>query len=221
MLSRYDGKKIKLITTDGEVFEGFAEVFPPGYGLDVFDIEEESILLDETHIFLSDIDKIEVLSSPASGEAMDDQCSELIKSLIDLPYRIADILPIPVPNDAGGQYFAVDKYFRKPVQMKRIRLRQAEVLLKLNCYYDMAVSFDNCCSWQLNPDPKQFADSLCSLSGNTFMRALFPSKDVMIDINHCETFMTVTSSMERMTDFIRRIAFSEGFFLGEPQTADI
>ena len=221
MLSRYDGKKIKLITTDGEVFEGFAEVFPPGYGLDVFDIEEESILLDETHIFLSDIDKIEVLSSPASGEAMDDQCSELIKSLIDLPYRIADILPIPVPNDAGGQYFAVDKYFRKPVQMKRIRLRQAEVLLKLNCYYDMAVSFDSCASWETNPDPEAFVERVINLTGNDFLRAVFAGQNAMIDCEPEETWLTVYDPDEALLPRLSALAAAEGFFVWSPPQEDI
>ena len=62
VLSRYEGKRIKLITDDGTEFTGTAEVYPSGYGLHVFNRAEESILIENTHIFHSSIRKIEELS---------------------------------------------------------------------------------------------------------------------------------------------------------------
>ena len=59
MLSRYDGKTIRLTTTDGEVFTGRAEAFPSGYALDTFGVEEESVCINDTFVFLSQIARIE------------------------------------------------------------------------------------------------------------------------------------------------------------------
>ena len=55
----YDGKAIRLTTTDGEVFEGRAEHCHEEYGLHVFNREEESVRLGEYYLFRSEIRSIE------------------------------------------------------------------------------------------------------------------------------------------------------------------
>ena len=62
MLSRYQGKEVRITTEDGFVFSGFAEVFPSGFGLHEFDREEEGIQFDDVIIFKSEIRTIEELS---------------------------------------------------------------------------------------------------------------------------------------------------------------
>ena len=47
MLSRYDGKTVKITTTDGSVFIGEADFCPSGYGLVEFDRQEESVNVDD------------------------------------------------------------------------------------------------------------------------------------------------------------------------------
>ena len=59
MLSRYDGKNVRITTTDGSVFTGEAVSYPSGYGLVEFDHQEESVQIDDTLIFLSDIATID------------------------------------------------------------------------------------------------------------------------------------------------------------------
>lgn len=51
--------------------------------------------------------------------------------------------------------------------------KYAEILLRWNCYYDIAVSFDSCMSWETNPDPKAFVNRVDGGSGNDFVRAMF------------------------------------------------
>ena len=68
-----------------------------------------------------------------------------------------DILPEQVPADAAGQYFAVERCFLRPERIFPLRRKYAELLLRLNCYADMAVSFNSCASWETNPDPETFA----------------------------------------------------------------
>ena len=90
------------------------------------------------------------------------------------------------------------------------------VLQILNCYDDMTVSFDSCESWERNPDPEEFADKLVSMSGNSFLRAIFEAQGVMIDIEPDDTYMTVYDPESRLLDRLRSLTTSEGLFLWSP-----
>ena len=103
----------------------------------------------------------------------------------------------------------------QPEQMERINRKQAEILLKLNCYHDMTVSFDNCETWSLNPEPEQFVNALITLKGNTFLRAIFLKQEALIDISPGDTYMTVYCHKPEMLYLIQKLTNSEGFFLWE------
>ena len=60
-LHLYDGKPIRLTTTDGDVFEGLADFCGSGYGLHEFGREEESVKLGGYQLFTGDIAAIEPL----------------------------------------------------------------------------------------------------------------------------------------------------------------
>ena len=136
--------------------------------------------------------------------------------LLEGPYWIADILPEQVPETAGGQYFAVERFFLQPERLAPLRRRFASILLRLNCYFDMAVSFDSCVSWEANPDPERFGARLTALSGNDFLRAVFAEQNAMIDIEHDDTYMTVYDPDDRLLDKLRKLAAAEGLFLWRP-----
>ena len=191
MLSRYDHKQVKVTTVFGKVFTGVGEVYPAGYGLHVFDRAEQSIRVKGCHIFQSDIRKIEILSDPNPPDVSPRQFDTLMGDLLEGPYWIVDILPEQVPKDAPGQYFSVEQYFLLPGRIRPLFRTYAEILLRLNCYFDMYVSFDSCMSWDRNPDPEPFAARTTGLSGNQFLRAVFPSQRAMIDVEPDSTCMTV------------------------------
>ena len=149
MLYRYQNKQVRITTVDGAVFTGIAEVLPSGYGLHEFDREEESIQLDDVILFKSDIRTIEELSRTAPEAADPRRFDDMMGELLEGPYWIVDILPEQVPADAAGQYFAVERYFLRPERIIPLRRKYAELLLRLNCYVDMAVSFDSCASWEI------------------------------------------------------------------------
>lgn len=220
MLSRFDKKRVKITTEDGEQFTGIAEVFPSGYGLHVFDRAEESILIGGVHIFHSDIQKIEVLSEEGPPVARPGQFEGLMGDLLEGPYWIVDILPEQVPADAGGQYYSVERYYLRPERIRALRRKYAEILLRLNCYYDMAVSFDSCENWEENPNPEAFAARLAGLSGNSFLRAVFAARRAMIDIEPDDTYMTVYDPDARLLDKLRMLTAGEGLHLWAPPGAD-
>lgn len=220
MLNRYQNKKIKVTTEDGAEFTGIADVFPSGYGLHEFDRAEEGILLDDVIVFKSDIRRIEELSDAASDQADARRFDEMMGELLEGPYRIVDILPEQVSANAGGQYFAVERYYLQPERIRALRRRYAEILLRLNCYYDMATSFDSCASWETNPDPDAFAERLAGLSGNDFLRAVFAEQNAMIDCEPEETWLTVYDPGEVLLPKLSALAAAEGFFVWSPPQED-
>ena len=220
MLNRYQNKKIKVTTEDGAEFTGIADVFPSGYGLHEFDRAEEGIQLDDVIVFKSDIRKIEELSDGASDQADARRYDEMMGELLEGPYRIVDILPEQVSVKAGGQYFAVERYYLQPERIRALRRRYAEILLRLNCYYDMAVSFDSCASWETNPDPEAFAERVVGLSGNDFLRAVFAEQKAMIDCEPEETYLTVYDPNAVLQPLLTALAAAEGFFVWSPPQED-
>lgn len=216
MLNRYQNKKIKVTTEDGAEFTGIADVFPSGYGLHEFDRAEEGIQLDDVIVFKSDIQRIEELSDAASDEADARRYDEMMGELLEGPYWIVDILPEQVSADAGGQYFAVERYYLQPERIRALRRRYAEILLRLNCYYDMAVSFDSCASWETNPDPEAFAERVVGLSGNDFLRAVFAEQNAMIDCEPEETWLTVYDPDAALQPLLTALAAAEGLFVWSP-----
>lgn len=221
MLNRYQNKRIKVTTEDGTEFTGIADVFPSGYGLHEYDRAEEGIQLDDVIVFKSDIRKIEELSDAASDEPDARRFDEMMGELLEGPYWIVDILPEQVSADAGGQYFAVERYYLQPERIRALRRRYAEILLRLNCYYDMAVSFDSCASWETNPDPETFAERVVGLGGNDFLRAVFAEQKAMIDCEPEETNLTVYDPDGALQPLLTALAAAEGFFVWSPPQEDV
>ena len=215
-LSQYQNKQVRITTGDGAVFTGIAEVLPSGYGLHEFDREEESIQLDDVILFKSDIQRIEELSETSTETADPRRFDDMMGALLEGPYWIVDILPEQVPADAAGQYFAVERYFLRRPRIVPLRRKYAEILLRLNCYVDMAVSFDSCMTWETNPDPETFAERMALLSGRNFLRAVFPQQNAMIDYDHNDTYLTAYDPGAALLDKVRALAAAEGLFVWSP-----
>ena len=216
MLFRYQDKEIRVTTEDGSVFTGIAEVFPSGYCLHEYGREEEGIQLGDVILFKSDIRSFEELPETASEATDPRRFDDMMGALLEGPYWIVDILPEQVPADAAGQYFAVERYFLQPERSVPLRRKYAEILLRLNCYADMAVSFDSCVSWEINPDPEAFAARVVGLSGNAFLRAVFAGQNAMIDYDHNDTFLTVYDPGSALINKVRALAAAEGLFVWSP-----
>ena len=216
MLFQYQDKELRITTEDGSVFMGIADVFPSGYGLHEFGREEEGIQLDDVILFKSDIRTIEELAKAAPGIADPRRFDDMMGKLLEGPFWIVDILPEQVPADAAGQYFAVERYFLQPERIVPLRRKYAEILLRLNCYHDITVSFDSCASWETNPDPEAFAARVAGLSGNEFLRVVFAKQNAMIDYDHNDTYLTVYDPDSALLNQIRALAAAEGLFVWTP-----
>lgn len=213
MLFRYNGKKVRIVTEDGQVFTGKAEAYPAGYGLYAFDRAEESLCLGNTFLFLSDIQSIEEINNPSPPALPRDRYDGLIGRLLEGSCWIVDTLPEQVPRNAPGQYFRADRYFRQPERLAALYRRFAELLLRLNCYDRMAVSFDSCEHWEINPEPEAFVRQLSALPPNGFFRAVFEEKEAMIDLDAGDTWLTLFDPGEQLLCRVRALAGAEGLFL--------
>lgn len=156
--------------------------------------------------------QVRITTETADPRRYDDLMGELLEG----PYWIVDILPEQVSAHAAGQYFAVERYFLQPERIVPLRRKYAEILLRLNCYADMVVSFDSCASWETNPDPEAFAERVAGLAGNDFLRAVFAQQNAMIDYDHNDTYLTVYDSDTVLLDKVRALAAAEGLFVWSP-----
>ena len=173
-------------------------------------------------LFLSDIQNIEILPEDETGETDPRRFDDLMGELLEGPYYIIDRFPKQVPGDdaTANRYFPVHHYLRNPERMKVLRRKFAEILLRLNCYHEMAVSFDSCYSWEINPEPEAFADKLENFEGNDFLRVIFEKEGAMIDFEpDDDTCMTLFDPKEHLLELVRQLAASEGFFVWQPPTS--
>ena len=62
-----------------------------------------------------------------------------IEELLQSSYWVIDILPLQVPKDSPGQYFAIEKYFLQDKQFAEVKQKHINLILKLNCYRDISI----------------------------------------------------------------------------------
>ena len=123
-----------------------------------------------------------------------------IDELLDAPFWIIDILPKQVPKDSRGQYFAIEDFFLKE-QLPSIKQKHLNVILKLNCYMDIAIEGET------NPAPARTAE----IVNDRFVYIMVG--DSMILSEPDDTHMTLFGPDERLLELIKEIAASEGLFV--------
>ena len=137
------------------------------------------------------------------------------RDLQNKPYWLVDILPEQVPLHSPGQYFAVEEYYLQPSRMDGIRRRFADVLLKLNCYYDFRVRRTGAEQYTINPAPETLVSRICEKQED--LCVILPGEDAMITLNHDDTYMTVYHPSESMLRRLRALAAAAGLFLRQPE----
>ena len=65
-----------------------------------------------------------------------------LESLLERQYWVIDMLPKQVPADSEGQYFKIEQYYLESPRKEIICEKYTNILIKLNCYYDFDISFD-------------------------------------------------------------------------------
>ena len=140
-----------------------------------------------------------------------------IEEYLNNPYWVIDILPKQVPADGKGQYFRIEKFFLEHPQIDNIYRKFTNILLKLNCYEDINVSYDGE-DWITNPAPHELEAALLKcMADKQMFYIILKSANVLITVSGDDTYMTVYNPTEEMTEFIGSLAGSEGLFMWKPK----
>lgn len=131
---------------------------------------------------------------------MEDEGMDRIEELLHTPYWIIDVLPMRVPEESPGQFFAVEKHFLRE-QIAAVRQKHVNLILKLNCYMDISVDEET------NPAPDQIAErmkkgSVCILLG-----------DAMIQSEHDDLHMTLFNPDAQLLELVKALSAGEGLFV--------
>ena len=142
-----------------------------------------------------------------------------IEELLEQPYYVMDMLPMQVPADGGGQYFKVEEYYLN--DMGPLSRQYTDVLLKLNCYYDLAFSHD-AEHWQKNPELEKIVrmvkTCLSEVSTESFLYVMLTDVPMLLTLQRDTTHMTLYNPSDELLQLLGQLASSEGLFVWSPLT---
>ena len=136
-----------------------------------------------------------------------------IEKWLSKPCWIIDILPKQVPVGAAGQYFAIEKHFLSPPHIDAIYRKFAILLLKLNCYDDIAVYQVSNESWQENPAPSVLEQLVLERKP---LLVVLKQSQAMLSITGDDHYMAVYGDDENTLQLIGSIACAEGLHIWKP-----
>lgn len=135
---------------------------------------------------------------------------------LEQPYWVIDILPKQVPAGSAGQYFIVAEYYRAHPRIDAVYRKFTDILLKLNCYEDMAFSTDGD-EWITNPAPADIEVMVTKcLTDKTMLYILLRSSNALITISSDDTYMTVYHPNEETINLLAALVASVGLFFWHP-----
>lgn len=131
-----------------------------------------------------------------------------IDRLLETPYWIIDILPKQVPKNSPGQYPSVEQFFLKS---HVIAEKKTEILLKLNCYYDLQIVTEK--EELTNPAPEVLANLIRTDCFNILVSNALMATDFQ------DTYMTLYNPDNNLLSLVRQLAASAGLFVWKPEGA--
>lgn len=139
-----------------------------------------------------------------------------IDELIEKPRWLIDIFPRSIPPGDVGRYLAVEERFQR--HRKGINRRFSNLLLKLYCYYDFAVSHSDGCVE--DPSPKKLLRLIerCfegEPRQRDYINILLPRAGAMIILNGDDLYMTMYGPDDELKALTAELAHAEGLFFYE------
>ena len=146
---------------------------------------------------------------------MKEDYGEIVERLLEAPYWVVDFLPQQVPQDCCGQFFAVEQYYLTGARHERLCRQFADVLLKLNCYHDLTVSYFGD-DWVKNPEPEALADWLDEALRHSHLCALVDDGEALITASGEDTHMTLYNPSDDLLQLVHQLATAAGLHLWQP-----
>ena len=136
------------------------------------------------------------------------------EKLWDAPYWVIDLLPVQVPPQSEGQFFEVESMLLTGKGHTQLRRNFADVLAKLNCYYDFQVYRGGKDKTVIRPKPEKLrkwvvgnGEHLCILVGST---------GAMMEVPTDSTCMTLYGPTPEILELVRHLASASGLFVWKP-----
>ena len=141
--------------------------------------------------------------------------SELVENLLERPYWVIDFLPMQVPEDSRGQFFAIEQYYLTGQRHERLRRQFADVLLKLNCYHDLTVNHGGE-DWLRNPDPEALVAWLDEALQHGHLCALIDDGDALVTASGGDTNLTLYNPSPDLLQLVQSLTTASGLNLWQP-----
>lgn len=125
------------------------------------------------------------------------------EEIFNTNYVIIDILPSQVPQSSQGQFFAVERYYLKE-QMDRIKQKHIDLILKLNCYMELALGEET------NPDPEIIVSDMKRST------VIIRRNDSLIVSEPDSTYLTLYNADEELLSLIKALSIGEGLYVWSP-----
>ena len=139
---------------------------------------------------------------------------KITERLLEMPYWVIDFLPNQVPQDSRGQFFAVERYYLEEPRHGQLCHQFADMLLKLNCYYDLTVSKGD--EWVKNPEPATLIAWLSEALQHGHMCALIDDGDALITASSGDSNLTLYNPSPALLELVRQLVSAAGLFLWQP-----
>ena len=134
-----------------------------------------------------------------------------IDELIEAPCYVIDFLPKQVPADRGGRFFAVESHLMKTENISNLYEKFSSIIIKLNCYHDVAL--DDGTGWIENPEPDELIGAFERCYKRGYANFLFPKEHALIALSGADLYMSLYNPSEEFRKMTALIAASEGLFV--------
>ena len=160
----------------------------------------------------------ETESDEATDEQADSEEAGLIERLLEQPYWVIDLLPSQVPENAGGQFFALEKTFLDGLRQLELRYQFVDVLQKLNCYHDFVVYRGESEKGKLNLKPQKLEKWIIRNEEglNIVLLSANAPEDALIAVPTDSTCMTLYGPSPELLEQVKSIATASGLFVWMP-----
>lgn len=134
-----------------------------------------------------------------------------LDELLEMPAYVVDILPERVPASAGERFFAAEDWLLSGARGRKLRQAFADVLIKLNCYFDLLVYREYDEGAERNPAPKKLAAWILKDRGD--VNIVLEGQNVLVSVPDMSTYMAVHNANDTVLKLIRQLAASSGLFV--------
>ncbi len=138
------------------------------------------------------------------------QLDALTEALLEKETWVIDTLPRQVSAKRGPAYFAAERFWLEPSRLRALYEKFAALLVKLGCYYDMALCAEG--GWTLCPAPTELWEQTVGCADKGWCNALLPQEEALFTLNSGDLYMTLYHPAEELLETVRQLATAEGLF---------